>query len=146
MDKDDIQIEIQVIASALTELKKEYERGRYDIGRYLLLKTDYERQKAALEIQLIDVTAPPRKDQAPGVAPEDQASTHRYKLRSILWNHFSEGELRDLCYFELNIDYESLPGPGKGDKIRGLILYCERFGRTDELEQACRRLRPHAFT
>ena len=146
MDQDAIRAKIQVIDKTLAELKEQLERGYIDLGRYSRLKTDWERQRAELEPQLADAAAPLEKDQAHGVAPKDQASTQRRKLRSALGRYFDEGELRDLCAFELNIDYESLSGPGKRDKIRGLILYCERFGRTHELEQACRRLRPHAFT
>ncbi len=149
VDESAIRPEIKAIDKTLAELKEQFERGYIDPGRYSRLKTDWERQKAKLEAQFKDVTAPSRKapgDQAPGVAPEGQASTRRRELRNILGHYFDEGELRDLCFFELNIDYDDLPGQGKGDKIRGLIARCERLGRTHELEQACRRLRPHAFT
>jgi hypothetical protein len=68
----------------------------------------------------------------------------RATLRQLLNTHFSESELRDLC-FDLGLDDESLPGPGKNDKVRELIRYCERHSRVDELVTMCRKLRPHAL-
>ena len=56
-------------------------------------------------------------------------------LRDILVTHFSDGELRDLC-FDLGIDYESLPGEGKSAKARELVAYCQRRDRLAELEAA----------
>jgi predicted NACHT family NTPase len=73
------------------------------------------------------------------VEPLDRAT-----LRQLLNSHFSESELRDLC-FDLELDYEQLPGDRKGDKARELIMYCERHGRIDELVTMCRKLRPHAL-
>jgi hypothetical protein len=61
-------------------------------------------------------------------------------LRDILEKYFNDSELRDLC-FELQIDYENLPGNGKASKARELILFCERQGRTRDLAEACCRLR-----
>ena len=58
----------------------------------------------------------------------------RAKLRQILVKYFSESELRDLC-FDLRVDYESLPGEGKGDKARELVTYSERHGRIFELSE-----------
>ena len=66
------------------------------------------------------------------------------QLRQLLTTHFNESELRDLC-FDLRVDYDSLPGEGKGDKARELVAYLERRGRTSELLDACLRLRPNAF-
>jgi effector-associated domain 7 (EAD7)-containing protein len=62
-------------------------------------------------------------------------------LRQILAKYFNESELRDLC-FDLNIDYESLPGQGKGDKARELADYSRRRRRTTEVLLHCRRMRP----
>lgn len=68
----------------------------------------------------------------------------RNTLRQILWDHFNLTEIRDLC-FELDIDFENLSGSSKPDKIRELILYCERHGLNDKLIQTCLRLRPNAI-
>ncbi len=62
-------------------------------------------------------------------------------LRRLIVKHFSDSELRDLC-FDLTIDYENLPGPTKNDKARELVTYCERFGRTADLFALCRQQRP----
>jgi hypothetical protein len=66
------------------------------------------------------------------------------QLRQILIDRFDEAELRDLC-FDLNIDFQILPGTAKNEKARELIVHCERRGRTAELWQRCRELRPHLF-
>ena len=62
-------------------------------------------------------------------------------LRQMIATHFSDSELRDLC-FDLAIDYENLPGHGKGDKVRELVAYVERYKRLAELVKEVRRLRP----
>ncbi len=69
------------------------------------------------------------------------------QLRQMLARHFNEGELRDLCFdlrnlYNLDLDYSSLPGQGKGDKARELVAYLDRRHRVDELMTACRKLRP----
>jgi hypothetical protein len=69
--------------------------------------------------------------------------TSRVRLYQFLINHFSEGELRDLCFY-VNVDYENLPGERKGDKARELILHFERHDRVLELVEKCRQLRPKA--
>ena len=65
-------------------------------------------------------------------------------LRNTLVTYFSDSELRDVC-FDLGIDYENLGGDAKAGKARELVVYCQRRNRLAELEDACRRLRPHAF-
>lgn len=64
-------------------------------------------------------------------------------LRQVITKHFSDSELRDLC-FDLNIDYENLPGQGKGDKARELVAYVGRHNRIAELVKEVRSLRPNA--
>jgi nucleoside phosphorylase len=56
------------------------------------------------------------------------------QLRQSLVDHFNDQELRDLC-FDMDIDYESLPGEGKASKARELVAFCERRGQISELEQ-----------
>ena len=63
------------------------------------------------------------------------------KLYQNLDKHFSEEDLRTLC-FELGVDYESLPAQGKAGKARELILHLERHERIAELIDRCRKLRP----
>lgn len=64
------------------------------------------------------------------------------KLRLLLIKHFNESELQDLC-LDLDIDYEALPGQGKADKPRELVLYAKRHGKTVELLTKCQMLRPN---
>jgi len=65
----------------------------------------------------------------------------RSALRQNLTTYFNASELRTLC-FDLNVDYDSLQGEGKGDKARELVAYMERHGRISELVEACKRLYP----
>jgi hypothetical protein len=77
----------------------------------------------------------------PDQQPQEQVN--RPVLRQLLTTSLNDGDLRDLC-FDLNIDYESLPGQGKGDKARELVAYVERHGRAAELIDLCRKIRPNA--
>lgn len=63
------------------------------------------------------------------------------ELRRLLNEHFNTGELQSLC-FDLEIDYDGLPGQSKFDKVRELIGYARRYGRIDDLLAECRSLRP----
>lgn len=56
-------------------------------------------------------------------------------------NHFNLEEIRVLC-FELNINYDDLPGEVRSAKIRELVLYLERRGMIPELLDVLTRYRP----
>lgn len=62
-------------------------------------------------------------------------------LRDQLAHYFSESELNDIC-FDLNIDYENLPDQTKQEKVRELIIYCQRHGLMEDLILRCKELRP----
>lgn len=72
----------------------------------------------------------------------DNMQHNRRKLRQNLMAYFNEAELKNLC-FDLQVDYETLSGDGKIDKVRELINYCERHHRTTELLHICRLIRPN---
>lgn len=65
----------------------------------------------------------------------------RTALRQLLITHFDEGELRALC-FDLNVEYDDLPGEGRANRVVGLIRYLERRGRIPELVATGTRQRP----
>jgi hypothetical protein len=72
---------------------------------------------------------------------------NREKLASLrveMVNHFNESELRNLS-FDLQINYDALPGSGTDNKCRELILYCLHRGRLAELLSACAKQRPTLF-
>jgi hypothetical protein len=86
--------------------------------------------------------------QDPEKMEENPNNVNPTKLRQIITTDFDEGELRTLC-FDLRstipkLDYDSLPGMGKADKARELVLFFERHGRLAELDRICRDLRPNA--
>jgi DNA-binding NtrC family response regulator len=82
-----------------------------------------------------------------GVASEESAQRHKYsvelhrRLRRILDTRFAEGELRTLCY-DLDLDYDDLPGDRKADKARELVRHLERHDRISELVEIGKELRP----
>mgnify|MGYP006289021193 CR=1 FL=1 len=65
------------------------------------------------------------------------------RLRKILTERFSDDELRTLS-FDLGLDYDLLPGEGKGGRARELISYIDRRERLDELIEVGQALRPDA--
>jgi hypothetical protein len=72
-------------------------------------------------------------------APEQRDHS---KLLQQLEEAYSDDELQELC-FELDIDYENLPGETKRSKARQLIQYCKRRRQLNELAALHYRLRPH---
>lgn len=66
--------------------------------------------------------------------------------QNMLWQALDKGyslaELQDLC-FELDIDYEDLPGEGQSAKARELVSYCKRRGLLAALVERVIRDRPH---
>jgi hypothetical protein len=45
--------------------------------------------------------------------------------------------------FDLDADYDSLPGLGKANKARELVSWCQRNGRLVELAEMMQRVRPN---
>jgi hypothetical protein len=70
------------------------------------------------------------------------SSRYLTQLRQNLINCFDEDELRTLC-FDLDTDYDTLPGQGKAGKARSLVAFLDRRGRLSDLAQVCSRQRPH---
>jgi len=70
------------------------------------------------------------------------AQQQHKRLREAIETFLNDSELSTLC-FDMNIDYENLPGEGKQAKVRELIAYCERSGRIQELLENCKGLRPN---
>lgn len=62
-------------------------------------------------------------------------------LNDALNNYFSMGELADLAW-DMDIDFEEIPGDTKSAKARELIAYCQRRGRLDDLVHSVQVRRP----
>lgn len=73
----------------------------------------------------------------------DADRVDRMALRQKLVEAFSLDELQQIC-FDLGVDYEDLGSEGKSATAVKLILYCQRSGRTRQLIEICRALRPEA--
>ncbi|MCP4357745.1 MAG: hypothetical protein GY796_06995, partial [Chloroflexi bacterium] len=83
-----------------------------------------------------------------GIEQSNQSDAERLvqnELNTILAEGFNLDELRGLA-FDLNIDYEEIPGETRSRKILELITYMIRRGRAEELLQVCYRLRPNLST
>jgi hypothetical protein len=70
----------------------------------------------------------------------DSDSERLVELRQILVEHFSEEDLRTLC-FDLGVEYTDLGGEGRASNARELIAYLERRGRVGELVRAVKQRR-----
>jgi tetratricopeptide (TPR) repeat protein len=77
--------------------------------------------------------------QQTAVAEEESSDLSR--LRQTLVDRFNEEELRTLC-FDMALDYDMLPGNGKGGKSRELVAYLDRRNRLAELIESIQRARP----
>lgn len=66
---------------------------------------------------------------------------NKLSLRDKILQYFNVGELRDMC-MALSFDYDDLGGEGRSNKVRELVLYMERHGRTQELIYYCQQTRP----
>ena len=66
----------------------------------------------------------------------------RILLRESLSDKFNLDELNTLC-FDLNIDYEDIPGNNKQAKVVELIKYCERTDQMDLLIAQIVKIRPN---
>lgn len=66
------------------------------------------------------------------------------KSRETLWRmmseRFVEGDIRDICLI-IGVDYENLEGDAKKDKVRELVLLCERDAKLPELIAVCQEMR-----
>ena len=58
--------------------------------------------------------------------------TNTQRIFRDMMDYFNLEELKTLC-FELDVDYDSLGGEGKKEKLRELILLMKRQKRLDEL-------------
>ena len=63
----------------------------------------------------------------------------RDRLRQFIQETFSVQEISTLC-FKFGVEYDGLPGDGKGGKVRELVAYAERRGRLAELEKTSQDL------
>jgi hypothetical protein len=69
------------------------------------------------------------------------AANYRAQLRALIIRHFDESEIESMC-FDLQVDYERLPGQGKDKKVIELLEHMARSGRLVELVDLCERQRP----
>lgn len=66
------------------------------------------------------------------------------QIHQLLVQHFDEQEIKQIC-FTLHIDYDNLPGEGKTNKARELVLYFERRGSLQTLKSEIIHHRPNVL-
>jgi hypothetical protein len=100
--------------------------------------------------EILQVVAPDAATPYTSTMPEQKGAPvlgeemyDRSRLRDVLTTYFSNSELQSLA-FDLDIDYDDLPGNTKSAKARELIVYLDRRGRLDELVRLVRIQRPNA--
>lgn len=88
-------------------------------------------------------TAAPAPAAAPRAASDEGAHRRRLtNLRKQLVSTMNDDELETLC-FDLGVDYENLKGDSKEAKARELVAQCDRIGKTNELIELSRAMRPN---
>ncbi len=75
---------------------------------------------------------------------ETPALRRERQLQESLLKAYNLDELMQLC-FDLDVDYENLPGQTKSAKTRELVQYMGRNGRLDVLEAQLRHKPGHPF-
>lgn len=69
------------------------------------------------------------------------ANMTKEELRKQISAYFNISELKDLC-FDLEIEFENIPGDTLDDKSREIIKHCQRNGQTLSLINKCRKMKP----
>ena len=68
----------------------------------------------------------------------------RVRLYEFILDHYSLGELKDLCFY-LGVVYDDLDGPGRKDKARELVEYMARRARLGDLRAVLGQQRPEQY-
>lgn len=63
------------------------------------------------------------------------------RFRQALMTSFSDRELKALC-FDLDIDYENLPGQSKDERAVELLMHVRRRNQLPALADLCQQMRP----
>lgn len=131
------------IVIQVTSDPKEIRRARISIDeqRQLMetLLSEYTRLVNELNVEIpIDIK------QISTTIDTSKEKDSEYKLsaiRDLLVKSFSESDLRLLCY-DLGIDFDTIRGSSKNQKVIELLDYLERRSRTEELVTFLQRQRP----
>lgn len=69
--------------------------------------------------------------------------TNKVELSKLIRRHYDLGEFKSLC-FELQVEYDDLPGETLTNRVEALVEYLERRGRVQELLKLIKQQRPNA--
>jgi AAA+ ATPase superfamily predicted ATPase len=130
-----VQIKEYLTELVQRQILRQDEAGRYGFNDRLL---PVWLRENLTESQVVEESRGDVATLEPEVSPDGLKA----ELHKSLISFFDTSELYSLC-FDLGINYDDLPGEGKAQKARELILYLERHSRIPELLEISRRLRPH---
>lgn len=68
---------------------------------------------------------------------------NKVELSKLIRRHYDLGEFKSLC-FELQVEYDDLPGETLTNRVEALVEYLERRGRVQELLKLIKQQRPNA--
>ena len=63
-------------------------------------------------------------------------------IRQRISRHFNYDEIKTIC-FDLDVDYDNLPGSNKDEKARELVVFLDRSGKLENLLKRAQELRPN---
>lgn len=76
------------------------------------------------------------------VIPKKHSMVRARGYLSLLKSHLSESEARELT-FMVGLDWDSLSGENKSEKIISIVSELERSGRLYQFEELVREIRPN---
>lgn len=98
-----------------------------------------------LKVELGELVRPPSAvPPAANPSPDLLRNVIPLKLEQFIFLYFNDKELQEL-YFDVDVDYDSLPGHGKREKAAEIVAFCNRHNKFDRLARLCRDKRPAAF-
>jgi hypothetical protein len=144
IDPDQVTI-LEVIDGSIKVTLEMPDESAKQLINFLLEDDPILKNFRILKVELGESVGPPENTQpiiesTPGFLQEITPQV----LWQFIFLYFTESQLQDL-YFDLGIDYNSLPGDGKRDKAREIVAFCNRHNKFDQLVERSQTKRPKAF-
>jgi hypothetical protein len=142
MMKVDIrEIELTEVAEGSRKLELVVSERVYAKLLQLLLSGDNEFLNLTTERGTSEVGSLPA-NQAYAVSGQVDYEGFRATLRRAISSFCDDNDIQNIC-FDMNIDYENIPGNHKDAKVRELIRYCERQAKIDQLMAIFQAIQPN---
>ena len=150
--------QLQIMKDQLADLRRDLRRARDESSQQRITKEIAELERQIGEAEQNGGSAPPQdpaaQERALAVSPEpstesvappgaqqpDMSGYDNRPLYGAMKQRLDTGDMQDLA-FNLDVDYDDLPGSNRSAKIRELILYMERRDQVPELLKALTAMR-----